>query len=107
MNARARVYTGPKKIKHGISIGGKGCWQHMKEGRYAATEREVVLDDMLLLFHKQVVELNAFDPIEPEIGGSEEWKQTKIFTDRKIPLNVVGIYLVLTKYNTFSGDINI
>lgn len=107
VNARARVYTGPKKIKYGISVGGEGNWKHMKEARHAATEREVVLDDMLFIFHKNIVELNAFDPIEPEIAGSEEWKQTKVFTDRKIPLNVVGIYLVNLKHNTFSGDINI
>ena len=62
---------------------------------------------MLFIFHNNIIKLNVFDKITPECAGSEEWKQTEIFNNHNIPLNCIGINLINTKYNAFSGDINI
>jgi hypothetical protein len=105
INARAREYYGPRKIKYGTSINGEGCWKNIVGCHYASNEHSVVLDDMLFVFHKNIIQLNGFDKIEPERQGNEEWNQTTIFKSRNIPLNVIGIYLVNTKYDTYSGDI--
>jgi hypothetical protein len=34
INARARQYTGPKKIMNGMSVGGEGWWNHVKPSIY-------------------------------------------------------------------------
>lgn len=106
INARARVYRGPKKIQYGMSINGVGCWKYIGDCYYDDVEKEVILDDQIFIFHKNIVELGAFDKIEPIMGWQHEWAQTKIFNDRKIPLNVIGIYVNLTKYTAYSGNIN-
>jgi hypothetical protein len=115
INARARVYNGPLKIKYGMSVGGEGCWSHIKDCTYAESEHDVIIDDMLYIFHKNVVQNNIFDTIPPTMltarwenvtPHQDEWDHIKIFNERKIHINVIGINLCLTKYNAYSGDIN-
>lgn len=112
INARARAYHGPKRIKHGMSINGAGIWREIGDCTYEENEHSIALDDMLFIFHRNIVEMNAFyndefGDIEGYWGDLEiEWMQTKVYTNRNIPLNVIGLFLEFTKNNTFSGDIN-
>ena len=107
INARARRYYGPKKIKYGMSVGGKGKWENIKESFFRESNESILLDDMMFLFHHNVINQNAFDKIIPEEeGGGEECKADAIYTDRKILTNVIGINLENTKHNVFSGDLN-
>ena len=106
INARARVYNGPRKIMYGMSVNGKGCWENIGDCHYADTEHSIILDDMLYIFNKNVVKKNAFDKIQKSIQIQNEWTHTMIFNERNIQLNVIGIDLCFTKCNTFSGNIN-
>jgi hypothetical protein len=106
INSRARVYYGPQRIKYGMSVNGPGPWINIGHCGYQEKETEVIVDSMLYIFHKNIIELNAFDKIESEEPGGCEWKQTYRFNERKIPINLVGINLVNTKCNAYSGDIN-
>jgi hypothetical protein len=106
INGRARVYVGPKRIMHGMSVNGAGKWKNIGDCYYSETNENIVIDDMFFIFHNNVIKMKAFDRIIPETPGSEEWKQTTIFNSRNIPLNVIGISLHNTKHDVYSGDIN-
>ena len=54
INARAREYTGPKKIKYGMSVGGKGLWENIKDSHFNETNEFIILDDMMYIFHHNV-----------------------------------------------------
>ena len=105
INARARVYFGPKKIKFGMSI-------HLPECYYDDNEHNIILDDQLYIFHKNVVEKGAFDKIEAgSIRGwwgtiENEWVHSIVFESRNIPINIIGINLEFTRDNSFSADLN-
>ena len=101
INARARVYFGPRYIPYGMSINGEGIWKDLCDSHYDEIEHDIVLDDMLFLFHNNVKK--AFEPIHPD-NDEGEWQQTLLFNERNIPLHVIGIHLENTKYNTFSGN---
>lgn len=111
INARSRVYNGPSRIKYGMSINGVGAWSKVGDFQYKDTEENIILDDQFFIFHKNIIQNNAFDKIDiiyktdiKKRYSQNEWFHTKIFNDRKIPLNVIGIYLCFTKCNAFSGD---
>jgi hypothetical protein len=108
INARARVYNGPKKIKYGMSINGEGCWKDVGDCNYADTEHNIILDDMFYIFHKNIVENNGFEKINTLTEKQNEWDHTRIFKERKIQLNVIGINLCIIRNDTytFSGNIN-
>jgi hypothetical protein len=106
INSRARVYNGPSRIKYGMSINGEGRWKNIGDCFYAEHEHDIVLDDMFYIFHKNIIQMNAFNRIDyPHMQN--EWGHTELFKNRVIPLNIIGIHLCFTKYNTYSGDINI
>jgi len=105
INARARVYRGPKKIKYGMSINGQGCWINIGDYFYDETEKNVILDDMMFIFHHNIIKLGAFDKITHESFEYAEWKLTSLYIQRNIELNVIGIHLENTKYRAISGDI--
>ncbi len=125
INARARLYKGPAKIKYGMSINGEGPWKNVGDCHYDETEHDVIPDDMFFIFHNNVIQLNAFNKIPlcvhtktfnvrkykcfytTKLDCQEhEWFHAKIFNSRNIPLNVIGIHLVNEKYNGFSGHIH-
>lgn len=107
INARARVYNGPSIIQYGMSINGKGCWENIGDCSYDTYEHDIILDDALYIFHKNVVELNAFEIMKPHTQLYEREYDHKVkFNERNIKLNVIGINLCLTKYNAYSGNIN-
>jgi len=101
INARARVYFGPRNIPYGMSINGEGIWKDVGDSHYDEEEHDIVLDSMLFLFHNNLKK--AFDPIQPEYDAGE-WEQALVFKERNIPVHVIGIHLENTKYNTFSGN---
>jgi hypothetical protein len=105
INARARVYNGPRNIEYGMSVNGEGCWKNIGDCHYADNEHNIILDDMLYIFHKNIVQNNAFEII-PTMSTEHEWDHTRVFNERKIRLNVIGINLLMTKYSCFSGNIN-
>jgi hypothetical protein len=104
INARAREYYGPRTIINGMSVGGKGLWNYIKAYKYDKYEHNIVLDDQLFLFHSNIVNIGAFNKVN--IKKDNEWCQNNVFKSRNIPLNVIGINVELSKYNTFSGNIN-
>ena len=117
INARARVYCGPKQIKYGNSVNGKGIWSNIGDCYYDEVERAVVLDDMLYIFHKKVVNRGAFNKLIHEdsmqtkwfhsrVTRQNEWFHTQVFDERNIKLNIIGINLIFTKNDTYSGNIN-
>lgn len=108
INARARVYNGPSHIKYGMSVNGEGCWATIGDCYYADSEHSIILDDQIYIFHKNIVQLNAFDKLDEQIAARQnEWLHTEIFNTRRIPLNVIGINACFTRNNTFSGNIHI
>jgi hypothetical protein len=107
INARARIYSGPKNIKYGMSVNGEGCWKNIGCCYYSSSEQEVMLDDMMYIFHNNVVKNGGFNKIvlsEPP-ERETEWIHTHTWLNRNIHLNVIGLNLLFTKYNTYSGDI--
>jgi len=105
INARARRYVGPQQIPNGLSVGGQGMWSHIKDYAYNNYISEIVLDDMIYIFSKDVKNKGAFNII-PEHDLENEWTHSSIWKSRNIALNVIGIYAIFTKYNTYSGNIN-
>ena len=103
VNARAREYIGPKIIKYGKSFDNFEIIRN--GGHYDKEEKHIILDDMIYIFHNNVVKLGGFESF-PYTGIQEaETFQTNLWTSRKIGLNVVGINALNTKYNYRSGDI--
>jgi len=101
INARARVYYGPRNIPYGMSINGEGIWKDIGDSQYDEVEHDIIVDDMLFLFHNNLK--RAFEPIQPEYDTGE-WGQALVFNQRNIPVHVIGIHVENTKYNTFSGN---
>jgi hypothetical protein len=114
INARARKYIGPKKIKNGITVGGNGVWSYIKDCELSDTEEQVVLDDCLYIFDHGVIELGGFNKIVSKFEiydtfdecGEPEWKYSRLWQSRNINLNVIGINLLNEKHYAFSGDLN-
>jgi hypothetical protein len=106
INGRARVYEGPHCISYGMSVNGKGDWEHIQGSRkYAPKETNIILDDQIFFFHHNLIQSGAFDPIQVSPHDVQnEWFHTKIWNAKRIPLNVVGIQTFLSKYNAFSGN---
>jgi len=107
INARARTYYGPKRILYGCSIGGaNGGHSTLNDCYYDTHEHNIVLDDHIYLFDKYTVQNGAFDLFEENIDIPEnEPFHSKTWTNRNIPFHIIGINLVLQKYNAFSGHI--
>jgi hypothetical protein len=107
INARARTYYGPKHILYGCSIGGlKGGHSDLNDCYYDRNEHNIALDDHIYIFNKNTIDNGAFDTFKENIDIPEnEPFHSKIWKDRNIPLNVIGINMVLQKYNAYSGHI--
>lgn len=106
INARARLYVGPKRIRHGMSVNGEGRWKNIGDCKYHEFEKDIILDDMFFIFHNFVIKMGAFNKII-NYERETEWDQTYTWKSRNINLNVIGIYLENTKYSCFSGHLNI
>jgi hypothetical protein len=105
INARARVYEGSRNIKYGRSVGGEGCWKHVGCCSYNEEKEDVVLDDMLYIFHENVIRKGAFDVIT-FYSIEHEWIHTNVWKGRNIGLNVIGLNMSNMKHSCVSGDIH-
>jgi hypothetical protein len=106
INARARVYTGPKKIKFGMSVNGIGIWQNVGHCVFDKNESFIILDDQFFIFNKNIIKQGGFDKIYNPYERETEWIHTTTWQQRNIHLNIIGIHIENTKYNTFSGHLN-
>jgi len=105
INARARVYYGPSQIMYGMSVNGKNDeWSNIGCCYYSEKEHNIILDDMIYIFHNNVIHMNAFNKVN--VGHQGEWQHTEVFVHRNINLHVIGIHLCLEKYSVYSGNIN-
>jgi hypothetical protein len=102
INARARQYTGPKKIINGMSVGGEGWWNHVKPSIYNDKEINIELDDQMYIFDNNCINMGVFnnynykDVVENEAIHDIFWKS------KNIKLNVIGIDLIF-KYFKYNG----
>jgi len=106
INARARVYNGPLQIKHGAAVGGDGYLDYVHAFHYSPELKEIILDEMLFIFHRNLVEKGKFAPITDEerdtkewyIGspGQHEWFHTGVWKHRQIPFNLTSLYVDFT-----------
>ena len=101
INARAREYEGPNVIKYGISIP-HGRIQS-RPFRYHIIKKRVILDDQIYMFHHTVI--NKFDVRLLFSSIEVEWQHTAYWNLLNIPLNIIGINVLFTKYNWTSGDL--
>jgi hypothetical protein len=118
VNARARVYRGPKKIKYGMAVNGKGPFENIGDCFYDEEEKEIILDDQFYIFHQNVINLGGFESFEPQNQINwfiptnnmynlveHEWVHSCCWVSRNISLNIIGINLLL-KNEIFSGNVN-
>jgi hypothetical protein len=107
INARSRYYIGPRQIPYGSSISGID-FQINYYCRYDTYEHDIILDDHLFIFHKNVINHNAFDTyISHDTDPENETMQSTIWKSRNIGFHVIGIHMVMQKYNYYSGHIHI
>lgn len=111
INARARVYHGPKKIKYGSPVGGTGKWINEKESSYKENNETIILDDILIIFHNNIINKYNFEypTTYSNKDGENEWVHNKYYDYNKIPKHVIGIDMMyINKENEFaySGHIN-
>ena len=106
ISARARCYTGPKRIEYAMSIGGEGFWKNVKDCVYDEVEKRVILDDMLFIFHRDAVAKGGFKKVNPP-GRSIEFEQTPIWVAAGLGLNVIGIHMRNMSYVGDSGHLNL
>lgn len=121
IHARAREYKGPKKILFGTSTGGSGFHRNDKGSEYSDIEETIVLDDQFYIFHREVIDLDAFLPFEPDhvpewyiannimCKWEHEWLHSNCWKSRNIQMNVIGIDIVFERAcgaYTSSGNLN-
>ena len=103
INARAREYEGPKSIKYGISIPHDRI--QPRPFRYHIINKRVILDDQIFMFHHTVI--NKFNSSLIPSSIEIEWDHTAYWNILNIPLNIIGINVLFTKYNWVSGDLDV
>ena len=70
INARVRFYTGPIRLKNATCFGGVECTQcimrkkknkkYIKIGEYNEKETKIMLDDIIYIFNKNIIEMGCF-----------------------------------------------
>ena len=61
IHGRVRIYTGPKHVLNGSSVGGPGPFQNVQACFYKETEELIILDDHVVIFDIKVVENGIFN----------------------------------------------
>lgn len=107
VNARARVYRGPIKVKYGMSVNGEGPWKYIIDCYESNEEKEIIIDDQIFIFDKNVVNSAGFNKFENNHIRQDEWAFSKMLSDRKIKLNIIGLNCEFCKVHQFSGHVNI
>ena len=120
INTRTRVYNGPLSVKHGSAVGGKGYLEYVHATHYSPELKEIVVDEMIYIFSRRLVEKGKFLPITDEERGRKdwyftslwnqhEWFHTAVWKSRQIPFNIVSINVDFTHSgrHAFPGDVNL
>ena len=112
INARLRSYKGPRIIEYGSSIGGEGCWkEHGIDIEYSDIESRLILDDIIYIFHRNVIDIGGFSELSDEYTEKrqDEWLHTEVWKSRLISLNPIRLYLKLLRDDVYaySGNVNI
>ena len=132
VSARARSYTGPNVGKYRCSVGGMGNHISLKNCKYKNKDEELILDDILYVFHRNVIDKGGFSKMSDEEKGNstskklsqywkkewgvnhevrnqQEWFFSHILLSRGIKLNVIGINMKFTRSSRrqlrYSGNI--
>lgn len=108
INARARVYIGPKIVKYGCSVGGQGMFSHINDNKYDTYEHDIELDDQIYIFDRNVIDKGGFNlqfNAEHTKDNQHEIFHNNYWISKNINRNVIGINMCLMKNNTCSGDI--
>jgi hypothetical protein len=70
------------------------------------TEKIVILDDMIYVFGQKAIDAGAFDVVNLD-EFEHEWVHSRVWRERNIPLNVIGINCENLKYSARSGNVNV
>ena len=104
INARVFSYKGPKRVKYGTSC------KILNNGKYDEDESFCELDDMIYVFHNNVIQLGAFNKFESQYPQTEGF-HTFIWGSRGIKFNIIGINTRLNRCsfieNRDSGHLNL
>jgi hypothetical protein len=111
INARARVYIGPRKLKYGLAVVGNGRWSNVNESFYKENEENIILDDILIIFHKNIIKKNSFDYPNKYSNntGENEWLHDEYYKYKGINKNIISLNMMyINKEGLFaySGNIN-
>lgn len=104
INARARCYTGPKKLLYGMSVDAKG-WKTSGNSKYNHEEKMFVIDDQVFIFNKNLIKWDKFRNVEDRNKKEDEWFMTKHLKQWNIDKNIIGINLIF-KSSKYSGNVN-
>ena len=91
INARARQYTGPKKIINGMSVGGEGWWNNVKPSIYNDTEINIELDDQLYIYDNNCIKMGVFDNYNYKDVVENEAIHDTFWKSKSINLNVMEL----------------
>lgn len=107
ISARARVYFGPYRNEYACSVGGKGDYQHIKGCFYRDTLERIVLDDIVYVFHRNVIDRGGFAKLNSDGAKEDEYFHSFTWSSRNIKLNVIGINVTLHRVGTvmYSGGV--
>ena len=103
INARARSYRGHQRIKYGMAVNGPGRYKDIGDCFWSLVE-EIVLDDQIYFFHRNIINQGAFKLI-PTYPLENEWTHAKIWKQRGIAFKIIGLNACLTNHQIFSGDL--
>ena len=106
INARARKYTGPKRIQYGLSV--------ELPTIFSETESLVEMDDQIFIFHKNLIDKGGFSGIElyhNKITVENETVQTAFWNEIGVSFNIIPINALFMRDISWigyrSGNINI
>ena len=106
INARARVYYGMTQIPYGCSVGGMGDFSMHKECKADNYEHDIILDDQIFIFDKEVINSGAFEYIQEDDNiPQNEYSNTIFWNSKKIKLNIISINMIFQKFNAYSGNV--
>ena len=93
INARARNYRGRKHNKNACSVAGDLGRQNCVHNNSLSNnnqDKATVLDDLIYIFHKNVIDKGGFLPIEGS-AKENEYVHANVWKGRNIKLNVIPL----------------
>lgn len=111
INARARCYKGPKKIKYGASVSNDMIYIADVRTLCDISQEFVILDDQIYIFSNIVIKNGGFvrkSNFHEYAARQHEIDHTEFWKNNGINLNVIGLHVNFNKNKNdwISGDIN-